>query len=34
MIHAPEIRLESTSGSITLTEIIGFKERIERLEEK
>ena len=34
MIHAPEILLESTSGSITLTEIIGFKERIERLEEK
>lgn len=24
MIHAPEIRLESTSGSITLTEIIYF----------
>lgn len=33
-IHAPEIRLEGASGSITLTEIIGLKERVERLEER
>ena len=33
IIHASDIRFEGSAGTITLSEIIGMKERIQKLEE-
>ena len=34
IIHATDIRFEASTGSIMLSEVIGLKERVEKLEER